>query len=119
MVLNRSENADRLVKMIREGLAVPRRAPVLWVGAGASIPSGYPSWAQLGERLREKSLREVDHIVRHCNLDVAYRAPPACAGLIPAGEIEAYHPDEQQLLPWEDIEVLENLRAAEGDDYCE
>ena len=62
---------------------------------------------------------EVDHIVRHCNLDVAYRAPPACAGLIPAAEIEPYDPDEQQLLPWEDFEVLKNCNAAEFDEYLE
>ena len=63
--------------------------------------------------------REVDHIVRHCNLDVAYRAPPACAGLIPAAEIEPYDPDEQQLLPWEDLEVLDDLAAAESDEYLD
>ena len=62
---------------------------------------------------------EVDHIVRHCNLDLAYRAPPACAGLIPAAEIQPYDPDEQQLLPWEDFEVLDNLPAAEFDEYFE
>ena len=62
---------------------------------------------------------EVDHIVRHGNLDVAYRAPPACAGLIPAAEIQPYDPDEQQLLPWEDLEVLEDLAATEVDDYLD
>ena len=62
---------------------------------------------------------EVDHIVRHCDLDVAYRGPPTCAGLIPAAEIEPYDPDEQQWLPWEDFEVLENLSAPEFDDYLD
>ena len=62
---------------------------------------------------------EVDHIVRHCNLDVAYRAPPACAGLIPAAEINPYDPDEQQLLPWEDFEVLEDVTTPDLDEYLD
>ena len=62
---------------------------------------------------------EVDQIVRHCNLDVAYRAPPAGAGLIPAAEIQPYDPDEQQLLPWEALEVLDDLAAAEFDEYLD
>ncbi|MFC1713006.1 hypothetical protein ACFL6S_05015 [Candidatus Poribacteria bacterium] len=44
------ENIERLAKIIRRG------AGDLWVGAGLSIPAGYPSLGQLAERLREESL---------------------------------------------------------------
>ena len=50
-----SEDINRLINIIGRGLADPSRAPLLWVGAGLSIPSGYPSFAQLAERLRKAS----------------------------------------------------------------
>jgi len=50
-----SEDVNRLINIIGRGLAEPSRAPLLWVGAGLSIPSGYPSLAQLAERLRKAS----------------------------------------------------------------
>lgn len=50
-----SEDVNRLIKIIGRGLAEPARGPLLWVGAGLSIPCGYPSLAQLAEMLRKAS----------------------------------------------------------------
>ncbi|MEM8558922.1 MAG: tetratricopeptide repeat protein [Bacteroidota bacterium] len=48
--------ASPLVALLEEGIREPGRAPFCWVGAGLSIPAGYPSWGQLAERIRNDSL---------------------------------------------------------------
>ena len=51
-----SKDVQRLVGIIKRGLDDSKRGAILWVGAGMSIPCGYPSWGQLADQLREKSL---------------------------------------------------------------
>lgn len=48
-------SAEQLIKLLDRG-ADRSRAPLLWVGAGLSIPAGYPSLKQLAEQLRAASL---------------------------------------------------------------
>jgi len=38
---------------------------------------------------------------------------------IPAAEAQPYDSDEQQLLPWEALEVLESIAAAEFGEYLD
>ncbi len=54
------ESVDRLINIIRRGVGDPWRGAFLWVGAGMSIPAGYPSLGQLAERLRKASLEKLD-----------------------------------------------------------
>lgn len=42
----------RIERTLQDGLQNRDRAPLLWVGAGLSIASGYPSWNSLAEKLR-------------------------------------------------------------------
>jgi len=61
MLLNRvamgwsQEHFQRVLNTLRAGQLDPPRRPVAWVGAGLSIPAGYPSWFQLAEILRKAS----------------------------------------------------------------
>ncbi len=50
------ESVTRLIKIIGKGLSEPSRGAFLWVGAGLSIPAGYPSLGQLAARLKQESL---------------------------------------------------------------
>ena len=49
-------NIGPLVNILRRGEADPAQAPFLWVGAGLSIPAGYPSLGQLAATLRDESV---------------------------------------------------------------
>ncbi len=55
-----SPEVQRLVKIVKRGQDDPQRGAILWVGAGMSIPAGYPSWGQLAEKLREASFEDLD-----------------------------------------------------------
>ncbi len=50
---------ERLTRMIGKGVGDPWRGAFLWVGAGLSIPAGYPSLGQLAGILRKESLEEL------------------------------------------------------------
>ena len=54
------ESANRLINIIRRGVGDPWLGAFLWVGAGMSIPAGYPSLGQLAERLRKASPEKLD-----------------------------------------------------------
>ena len=53
---NPASNYDYLLKLLRRGQRESARSPLCWVGAGLSIPAGYPSWGELAERIRKASL---------------------------------------------------------------
>ncbi len=53
------ENIDSLLNILKKGISNPQRAAFLWVGAGLSIPAGYPSLAGLAERLRKASVHKL------------------------------------------------------------
>ena len=53
-------SVTRLIKIIGKGLSEPSRGAFLWVGAGLSIPAGYPSLGQLAARLKQESLEPLD-----------------------------------------------------------
>ncbi len=55
------EHVERLVNIIKRGLTDSAHAAFLWVGAGLSIPAGYPGWGQLIERLRNTSVEPLDN----------------------------------------------------------
>ncbi len=50
------DGGKRLLALLERGMAHADRRPILWVGAGMSIPAGYPSLSQLAERCRRGSL---------------------------------------------------------------
>jgi tetratricopeptide (TPR) repeat protein len=58
--MNWPESVKRLIKTIGKGLGDPWRGAFLWVGAGLSIPAGYPSLGKLAEMLRKESLEKLD-----------------------------------------------------------
>ena len=58
--MNWPDSVDSLIKIISKGLSHPQRGAFLWVGAGLSIPAGYPSFGKLADMLREKSLEKLD-----------------------------------------------------------
>src|SRR5436305_340324 len=47
---------DRLRKIVFPSSGHADHRAVLWVGAGLSIPAGYPSWQGLAELLRARSV---------------------------------------------------------------
>lgn len=56
------KNIGRLVNIIKRGETDPSHGAFLWVGAGLSIPAGYPSWTALIERLREASVEPLEDV---------------------------------------------------------
>ncbi len=55
-----SQDVQCLVRIVKRGMDDPKLSAILWGGAGLSIPGGYPSWGQLADKLREKSLVPLD-----------------------------------------------------------
>ncbi|WP_089935670.1 tetratricopeptide repeat protein [Candidatus Entotheonella palauensis] len=56
------ENVGRLENIIKRGVTDPAHAAFLWVGAGLSIPAGYPGWGQLIERFRDASVESLNDV---------------------------------------------------------
>ncbi len=56
------DNIGRLLTIIKRGATDPAHGAFLWVGAGLSIPAGYPSWTQLIERLRGASVEPLQDV---------------------------------------------------------
>ena len=52
--------AEPLGKLFKQALEQPTGAPLLWVGAGMSIPAGYPSLQGLAQLLRDKSPNKLE-----------------------------------------------------------
>jgi tetratricopeptide (TPR) repeat protein len=53
------EEFQRLGGIIRQGVDDRLAGAVLWVGAGLSIPAGYPSWNQLATKIRSYSITPI------------------------------------------------------------
>ena len=46
-----------LLSLLRQGLEDKAFQPILWVGAGLSVPAGYPTTSKLIESIQSKSLK--------------------------------------------------------------
>jgi len=60
----KSASIERLLKIIQAGAKEPTRGAILWVGAGLSIPAGYPSLTGLARRLSKRK-RAMPHCARN------------------------------------------------------
>lgn len=104
-----SENANRLINIIDRGMAEPSRAPLLWVGAGLSIPCGYPSLVQLADRLRKVSLAKLPDVLSPIETIDAFvkengqgDLAEALADIFDRKESLQYHKDLMRL-PWKAV----------------
>ena len=82
-------SVDYLLNLFQRGQQEPAHRPFLWVGAGLSIPAGYPSLGQLAARLRRASLE------------------PLAAGLTPFQTVDAFvQANGRGLLSQELVEIF-------------
>ena len=58
-----SEEWEVLLKMLEQGQKDHAFKPILWIGAGLSVPAGYPTTPQLIDKLKEKSLKKLTDFV--------------------------------------------------------
>jgi len=103
------ERTDSLIKTISAGLDNSPRGAYLWVGAGLSIPAGYPSFPKLAEILREKTLEKIpDNLEPQGTIDAFVEANGAghfvrcLADIFTQEQPKQYHIDLMKL-PWKGI----------------
>ena len=58
-----SEEWEVLLKMLEQGQEDHAFQPILWIGAGLSVPAGYPTTPQLIDKLKDKSLKKLTDFV--------------------------------------------------------
>jgi len=103
------ERTDSLIKVINEGFGDSPRGAFLWVGAGLSIPVGYPGFLKLAEILRGKTLEKIpDNLDPQGTIDAFVEANGAgyfvrcLADIFTQEKPLQYHIDLMKL-PWKGI----------------
>ncbi len=103
------EAFSRLAALLTRGKASRSEGPVLWAGAGLSVPAGYPTWGKLSEQLRELSVSSLDPGLEGTSLINAFAAAngegeltDALARLFPSRKHLPVH-GNLVALPWDSI----------------